>query len=396
MASTSPPKAAADSVVETSREEAMATAGTVAESTPTEASHPSAFLENLRSKRFVVGRQTVSEQLFSNMDLIAASPRPRIARNAAHAEVSEDFGQPQLPCGSGRRGGSSHPQAVVTDRSPYASSPKRAAFFADELSVATPGASTATPVTLGSMRSTPESRTLRGNADVSRTASFGVGAATFGSPSSRLALAELELLVAEVEGEVQGLETSCSRPLMGNSPGRPCFGFGCNPEELSRRAMSCRGQLKSAAQRARALEPDVLPSEKLQLAHLRSALAEKQLRFERWLSSLSSGVSEAEAPLQERPEPPLVPKALQESSGASDASPPGSPTSPPRCPPEDRPLSASEERLGVLPGFKRHLYAAAAKRLGEDPGSKPGQSTKEVQFAVPNKPADVETLRTSG
>eukprot|EP00439_Symbiodinium_sp_Y106_P065581 s817_g10.t1 len=189
MASTSPPKPAADSVVETSRE-AMATAGTVAESTPTEASHPSAFLENLRSKRFVVGRQTVSEQLFSNMDLIAASPRPRIARNAAHAEVSEDFGQPQLPCGSGRRGGSSHLQAVVSDRSPYASSPKRTAFFADELSVATPGASTATPVTLRSVRSTPESRTLHGNADVSRTASFSVGAATFGSPSSRLALAE--------------------------------------------------------------------------------------------------------------------------------------------------------------------------------------------------------------
>eukprot|EP00439_Symbiodinium_sp_Y106_P054310 s3829_g7.t1 len=212
----------------------------------------------------------------------------------------------------------------------------------------------------------------------------------------------LELLVAEVEGEVQGFETSCSRPLMGNSPGRPFWGSGCNPEELSRRAMSCRGQLKSAAQRARALEPilaansvySVLPSEKLQLAHLRSALAEKQLR-----SSLSSGASETEAPripespskasLQERPEPPLVPKALQESSGASDASPPGSPTSPPRCPPEDRPPSASEEH-----GNWRHLYAAAAKRLGEDPGSKPGQSTKEVQFAVPNKPADVETLRT--
>ncbi|CAE7361096.1 unnamed protein product, partial [Symbiodinium sp. CCMP2456] len=220
------------------------------------APHPSAFLENLRSKRFVVGRQTVSEQLFSNMDLIAASPRPRIARNAAHAEVSQDFGQPQLPCQSGRNGGSaSHPQAVMSERSPYASSPKRAAFFADELSVATPGASTATPVTLRSLRSTPDSRTWPGNADVPRTASFGVGAATFGSPSSRLALAELELLVAEVEGELQGLETSCSRPLMGNSPGRPFWGFGCSPEELSRRAMSCGGQLKSAAQRARALEP---------------------------------------------------------------------------------------------------------------------------------------------
>ncbi|OLP99071.1 hypothetical protein AK812_SmicGene18403 [Symbiodinium microadriaticum] len=61
MASTSQQKA--ESAVETSRE-AMATAGTAVESMPAEAPHPSAFLENLRSKRFVVGRQCDTRPLF--------------------------------------------------------------------------------------------------------------------------------------------------------------------------------------------------------------------------------------------------------------------------------------------------------------------------------------------
>ncbi|CAJ1421120.1 unnamed protein product [Effrenium voratum] len=173
-------------------------------SSPEAPRHPSSQADLLEfPRRRLVQRPTVTANLSSTLDLGAASPARRVIREAAHVLTKDhqsDFGYPQPSPRHAHPGNSPSYQTEVTRRSGCTlTSPRKQRSFEEELQEA----SAWTPSTATPSQSNPASAwsPIRFGSPSPRP----IAVSSPGSPVRRR-MAELDLLIAEAESQVQSLE----------------------------------------------------------------------------------------------------------------------------------------------------------------------------------------------